>query len=147
MTAPGCEELDKVIAAGHVLGKGVLGEVHHLAKIGVLDVLALGLTQIRLGGRAQFLVDKIGNGGQIPSALELDRLLFAHLEEAQRGITCDLVGGAQSLVLGAVHLGDDHLGLIHVHDLGELFPQRLKTLAVAAPARRLVIKVYLYSIS
>jgi len=54
MTAPGCEELDKVIAAGHVLGKGVLGEVHHLAKIGVLDVLALGLTQIRLGGRAQF---------------------------------------------------------------------------------------------
>jgi len=133
MTAPGCKEFDKVIAGGHVLGKGVFGKVNHLANIKVLDLLALDLAQIRLSGCAQFLVDEIGNGGQVASALKLDRFLFAQLKEAQCGIAGNLVRGAESLVLGAVHLGDDHLGVIHIHDLGQLFPQRLNTLAMAAP--------------
>lgn len=135
VAAPGSEELDKVVALGDVLGKGVLGEVHHLAQVGVLGLLALRLLQVGLGGSAQLLVDEVRDGGHVAGALELDRLLFALLEQAESGVASDLVGAAQSLVLGAVHLGDDHLGVVHVHDFGQLLPQRLQALAVAAPKR------------
>lgn len=135
VAAPGSEELDKVVALGDVLGKGVLGEVHHLAQVGVLGFFALRLLQVGLGGCAQLLVDEVRDGGQVPSALELNRLLLALLEQAEGGVAGDLVGAAQGLVLGAIHLGDDHLGIVHVHDLGQLLPERLQALAVAAPGK------------
>lgn len=84
MTAPGSKELDKVVAAGHMLGEGVLGEVHHLAQVGVLArLLTLSrLAQIRLGRCVQFLVNEVSDGGQVASALKLHRLLLAQFEEA-----------------------------------------------------------------
>lgn len=121
-----------------MLGERVLGQFNDLAHIRILvtGLLQLLLTQVLLGWRIQLLVNEIRNGRQIPCALELDGLLLAQLEEAQRRIAGHLMVGAQRLVLGAVHLGNGHLRIIDVHDLSQLLPQRVQTLAMATPVRK-----------
>lgn len=137
MAAPGRKEFDKVIATGHMLGERLLGEINDLAHVGIRSAaiqMLLLLLQILLGGRVQLLIDEIRNGWQVACTLKLDRLLFALLEESQRGVASHLVIGAERLMLGAVHLGNGHLRLIYVHYFSQLLPQWMQALAMAAPA-------------
>ena len=147
VSAPRSEELDERHPGLGLLLEVVLVELHHgrgglLGSFGDLAVTSGSSLRLVLVG-----VDEVGQIIEVPGSFvslnlssipEMTQLtsrqprVFLSPEVGQGGVTSDLVLLADTLSLGAVQLGDLHLG-VGLELLGQLVPDGSQLLTVSTP--------------